>query len=202
MTFRKRDHEVALRKADVALDAPFLVPLARRAVAALEQVMTAEGHEGGLLLPIVPLQDAQNRRLQVVVGDAAGHRAEEMEGLDVALEEGLLLLERERHDEAGMRVIQAHDEQLHDPPLAAQLDHRGAPIYLGVLARVELEGQVDFLDQALPPLLGDVTADRDLAALIPRLAQRLVDLARRVALLARHTLAFGPQRVDLLFPGS
>ena len=84
------------------------------------------------------------------------HATEEVKGLDMALEEGFLLLEREGDHETRLRVIQPHHEELHRHPLAGQLDHGLAPVHLGILARVELQRQKRRPGFARPALLADV----------------------------------------------
>src|SRR5208337_1038063 len=69
------------------------------AEAALEEVVATKGDEGLLLLGPVPRQGSHHHLRHAVIPDVAGHTAEEVEGLFMALEEGLLLLVRRSAEE-------------------------------------------------------------------------------------------------------
>ena len=57
----------------------------------VEQVVRAQGDEAIGLDPPPSAQDLLDRRGEAVLADAVAHAAEEREGLDVGLEEGLLV---------------------------------------------------------------------------------------------------------------
>ena len=78
------------------------VTLRRSTEPILEQVMRLQLGEGLRAPPLAVAQDAGNRDLGVVVEDRPRHAAEEREGLDVAVAEGLGSLLRIRHHEAGV----------------------------------------------------------------------------------------------------
>ena len=152
--------------------------------------------KASLFLPGAPLQDLLHRRLEVVVGDPVRHAAEVVKGLDMAFEEGFLLLRREGHHEQLPRIAQAHVEDLDRDPLAGDLDHGLAPVGLRIRGRVELQRDVHLRPALLPPPLGDVAPHRRLTALVAGLPQFLADEVARIALLGRQFLVFSQQFVD------
>ena len=191
-------HEIAAGIPHVALHPAFLVRLTDIAVVAVEQVVAPEGDEGFLLLPVVPLQDPEHGRLEVVVADAVGDATKEVKRLDMAFQEGFLLLHREGHGEAHPRVVQPHHKQLHGLPDPTDLGDRFGPVHLGVLPRVELQREKRLRPAHRLALLPHIAPHRALPAQVALLTDQLVDPVRRVALLAWLLLAFLDQLVDPL----
>ena len=107
---RHRHQEVAPHIAHHALHLPLVVPLAGTTEPVLEQVVGLELGEGpGALSPAVP-QDPGHRQPGVVVEDTPGHPAQEGEGRNVAVQEGLCGLRGVGLDEAAVAVGQVQDE--------------------------------------------------------------------------------------------
>ena len=67
--FQDRCEKIPLGIAHIAFHAAFLMSLRWSAVMALEQVVTAKGAEGSLLLAMMSFQDTEHCGLQVVVRD-------------------------------------------------------------------------------------------------------------------------------------
>ena len=112
--------------------------LSRRAVMALEQVVTAEFFESLLFLALLAFQDTVHGALQVVVGDSPGHTAEKMEALDVPFKESFLFLEWKSHHETGFRMVQPHAQKVCLDFLTGQTYGGFSPVNLGILTGVEL----------------------------------------------------------------
>jgi hypothetical protein len=119
--------------------------------------------------------------LKVVVADAAGDAAEELEGADVSLEEHLGALAREGADEEGVGVRQRHDEQGHLGRPAVEGDLGLAEVDLGLAGRV---GQRDEdLGVAAPPGADGVLDDGQPAPVAVLVAQPTEDPLGGVPLL-------------------
>ena len=111
-----------------------------------------------------------------------------MKGLDVAFEEGLLILRRESHHEQLPGIAQPHVEDLDRDPLAGDLGHGLAPVRLRIRGRVKLQREVHLRPAFRTSSLGDVTPHGRFAALVAGLHQLLEDEMARVALLRRQGL--------------
>jgi hypothetical protein len=135
-------HEIlAAGEADAVLDAALLLWLIGGAEVGRKQVVAAKNDECRLLLARVAAQDRLHRRGEIVIADALGHATKEAEGRFVTREETLLALGGKGHHKGAARVTQGHHKDLHGDALARQIDLRLAPIDLGVLAGVKLQGQ-------------------------------------------------------------
>ena len=173
---------------DLGLDAALLV----RAGAAgereegVEEVVRAQGDEAVRLLAAAAAQDLLHRRGEIVVADRAKDAAEEAEGLDVPLEEGLLRVALEAGHEGGARVGGAQEEEPDTQPPTPDLDLGLAPVDLGLLAgQVYLgnEGPGERLAE-LTTATADVLAHRRLGDVGSVLSEEaLPDPLGRVALL-------------------
>ena len=151
--------------------------------------MGAQADEPVLLEPPAPAQHLGHRRAQVVVADEREDAAEEAEGLHVRLEEGLLRLPLEGHDEGGARVAGAHQEEVDPGPLTGEFDLCLAPVDLRFHARVvhlRHEDLVDRIAQLAPPATHVLAHRRlgDAGAVL--VAEALPDPFRGVPLLARR----------------
>ena len=202
-----RDEVVAAEAADLALDAALLVGALFAAAGELrgEQVMGAQGDEAIGFQPPAASEHLRHGRAQVVVADGRKGAAEEGEGADVALEEGLLGLASEGLAEAGPRKTGAHQEQWDGAALAAEADLGLAPVDLGLGGGVVDQGHEGFIDQdaELGPALSHVAADLALgdrgAALVD---QPPIDAVGGVALLAWRLAVSDQPGVDRLVVGS
>lgn len=188
--------EIALVEPHVALDAAFLMALGRCAIVAIKQIMAAKAREGLLFAPIMAFEHLEHSRFQVVIGNPLRHTPEKPKGLDMTLEESLLLLERKGHHKPRMRVIQTHGKELDRHPLTRQLDHGLTPVRLGILPRIELQRQKGGPGLARPPLLADVATHRDFAARIAVLWELFIDRVGRIPLLARLLITLVQQLLD------
>ena len=102
--------EVATYVPHHPFDLSLVVALAGTPEPVLEQVVGLEFSEGpGALPPAVP-QDLRHRQPGIVVEDALGHPAQEGEGGDMAIQEGLGGLGGVGLDEAAVAVGQVQDE--------------------------------------------------------------------------------------------
>ena len=133
---RDRHQEVAPHIADHPLDLPLVVALAGTAEPVREQVVGLEFREGpGAFTASIP-QDPGHRQLGVVVQDALRHSAQECEGRDMAVQEGLGGLGRVSLDEASVAMGQVQDEAVGFLFHPAN-DHQGlAKVALGVARRM------------------------------------------------------------------
>ena len=177
--------------ADLAFHAALLVgaPLTRLAEEGVEAEVGAEADEPVGLDPVPAPEDPRDRGRQVVVSDAPRHPAEAVEGEDMTLEQGRLVLGEEAQGDPLRRCGQAQVEQVDDDGLARD-DHRRLPeVDLGLPARLvePHDGHVRDPRAELGPEMPDDVADgrlRDLRIVL--LDQALPDTARGVALLARR----------------
>ena len=145
--------------------------------------------EGLLLRAAMPLQDLEDRRLQVVVDHGRRHAAPELEGVPLPQEEAVLPLGRETLDEDRPGVAQAPREVRHLGAHPVEDDHGVAEIELPALAR--REGQRDEGLRGRPTALAHELANRRLGhrdALAPQLDPHPV---RRPALLGCPALQPG-----------
>lgn len=188
---------VAAEAPHLALHAALLVGalLAGLAEEGLVEVVGAQRHEAVGFDPPAAAQDLDHGGLEVVVADLAGDAAEELEGVGVALEKGLLGLVREGLHVGGAGVGEPHQEELGLDQLPSHPDLRLAPVDLGLGAGVVGLGDVALDPQAeLAAAPGDVLADGalgDLGALLGD--QSLPDALGGVALLGRRfPVAFEP----------
>ena len=101
----------------------------------VEQVVRAQRDEPIGLDPPAALEHLLDRRGQVVETDLGEHAAEPLKRLHVQLQERLLGLDQRRLAERRARERRAHHEQMHRRRDARQLDHRLAPVDLGLHAR-------------------------------------------------------------------
>lgn len=108
---RDGDQEIATGIAHQGLDVPLLVGPADPAEVGLEEVVALESLEGVGERPPPAFGDLGDGDLQVVVADPTRNSAEEGEGPDVTLEEGLGALAWEGPDEDRIGIRQGHDEQ-------------------------------------------------------------------------------------------
>jgi hypothetical protein len=159
---RDRDEEVAPGVADERLDVPLPVGPPHPAEVVREEVVALQPQElpGGHAA--TASGDLGHGDLEVVVADAAGDAAEELEGPGVALQERLGALAREGVDEDGVGVRQRHDEQRHPGRPAVERDLGLAEVDLG-LAR-GMGQREDLGGPGLPG--GDGCLDDRLAALV------------------------------------
>jgi hypothetical protein len=104
---------LATEPATLALDPALLVGALDAGLAEerVEPIVAAQGDEPLVLNAISALEDAGDRRLEVVVADPTGHPTQVREPLDVALEERLLGLGHKPPMERPARARQAHREQ-------------------------------------------------------------------------------------------
>jgi hypothetical protein len=123
--------------------------------------MALEPGEGVGERPCPTVEDLGDGDLEVVVADPPRHAAEEGEGPDVALEEGLGAFAREGTDEDGVGVRQGHDEQGDLDRLAIEVDLGLAEADLGLARPV---GQRDEDLGGTPPGGGDDKLDGGQAA--------------------------------------
>ena len=164
-----------------ALHLAFVIALAGAAEPVLEQVVGLQLGEGaGALTPAVP-QYLRHRQPGVVVENALGHSAQEGDGGNVAVQEGLGGLGGIGLDEAAVAVGQVDDETV-GLPLHPANDHHGlAEVALGVAWRM---GQRHEHLPGLAAMLSDVVLDRSVSAVEPVLVpEALEDALGGVALL-------------------
>ncbi len=196
---RHRNQVTTAKPPDLSLDSSLLVGplLAGEAEGGFEAVVGAKGDKAIGLDPASAFHHLGHRGLQVVVADQAEGAVEELQGGDVALEEGLLGLGLKRRDVGGARVAGAHQEQVDLLRLPAH-DHLClAPVDLGFHAGLgdQRHAGLDLTD--LASFGGHVAADLafgDIGAVL--FEQALPDTAGGMALLARRLLVFAQPLVD------
>ena len=103
---RDRHHELAPRRLHQRLDLALVVAFAGPAEAVAEQVMRLQMRERPGALTRAVAQDPRHRQRRVVVQHRAGNPAEQGEGADMAVEEGLGGLPRIGLDEPDVRMRQ------------------------------------------------------------------------------------------------
>ena len=142
----------------------FVVALAGAAEPVLEQVVGLELGEGpGALTPTIP-QDLRNGQPGIVVEDVLGHSAQEGEGGNVPVQEGLGGLGGVGLHEAAVAVGQVDDETV-GLTLHAADDHHGlAEVALGVARGM---GQGDEHLLGLATALPHVVLDRGVSTSNP-----------------------------------
>ena len=146
------------------LDAVFDPPLGLRVTdggsSGLEEVVAGEVQEARIELD--GLADVvQDHALQVVVEDVSGDAAEEFEGAAVHCDEGLQSLVEREVDEDCPRPGEDHAEGRERALRVADAEvAEVAPVDLGLLARVDLDAQIN-LARAGWPHLGQVAPERD-----------------------------------------
>ena len=109
--------------------------------------------------PRAVAQDPRHRKGGVVVQDRSGDTAEEGEGADMTVQEGLRRLPRIGLDEPDVRMGQDQAEEGDLLPTAPQLDHRLAEVDLGMARRVMQRHEG--LARRLPPGTDIVLHDPD-----------------------------------------
>ena len=161
----------------------------------LEDVMAGQGRVARVDLAFAPLEDQRGDGPGVVPPDLPGHAAEELEGGDHAVEDGLGPLERQGQDERGVGVGPGGDEERDGPAAVGEVDVDVAEVGLEASAREMAQG-----DEGLampPPVLEDVALDLGVAAGVAVLvAEAAVDLGGGVPLLGRGVLVVGEDAVD------
>ena len=133
---RDRHHELAPRRLHQGLDLALVVALAGPAEAVAEQIMRLQMRKRLGAPPRAVAQDPRHRKGGVVVQDRSGDTAEEGEGADMTVQEGLRRLPRIGLDEPDVRMGQDQAEEGDLLPTAPQLDHRLAEVDLGMARRV------------------------------------------------------------------
>ena len=136
MHLRDRHHEPAPCRLHHGFDLALVVALAGPAEAVAEQVVRLQMRKRLRAPTRAVAQDPRHRKGGVVVQDRSGDTAEEGEGADMAVEEGLGRLPGIGLDEpdVGMGQDQAEGGDL--PAPALQIHHRFAEVDLGVARRV------------------------------------------------------------------
>jgi len=197
---RDRHERVPAYVADEVLDRALLVAGARRAEAALEQVVSAQGAEALVLFASRPGKDLGDRGLGVVVPKLGGHAPEELEGRDVAGEEGLEPLRRVGGHEGYLGGLGAQAEEGDLGAHPGDRHHGAAEVGLRDLAEGGFERHEGLAGTGAAQTR-DRLADGDLGAGEAVLAdQAVVDAPRRVALLSRRRLVVGeplPHHVEV-----
>jgi len=165
------------------------------AEAALKEVVTPESDEGLLLLGLMSRQRSPHRLRQPVVPDGAGHAAEEIEGLLMSFEQGLLLLVGGSYQERYPGEAQPPDKELDGDGSALHYHPGFAEVDLGV--HTGLIGQ-RYEDRTLPgTMLVHILPDGGLTAGIPVLLDEpVIDAPASVALLGGTELVLGQPTVD------
>ena len=184
MHLRDRHHEPAPCRLHQGLHLALVVALAGPAEAVAEQVVRLQMRERLRAPTRAVAQDPCHRKRRVVVEDRARNPAEEGEGADMAVQEGLRRLPgiRLNEPEVGMGQDQAEEGDLLPP--APDLHHRLAEVDLGMARRVMQWNEG--LARRLPPGTHIVLHDGVAAGEPVLVPQPLEDPMRRVALLARH----------------
>ena len=159
MHLRDRHHEPAPGGLHQGLDLALVVALAGPAEAVAEQVVRLQMRERLRAPTRAVAQDPRHRKRRVVIEDRARHPAEEGEGADMAVEEGLGRLTRIGLDEPDVGMGQDQAEEGNLLPPAPDLHHRLAEVDLGVARRVMQRHKS--LARQLPPGAHIVLHDAD-----------------------------------------
>ena len=136
MHLRDRHHEPAPCRLHQGLDLALVVALAGPAEAVAEQVVRLQVGEGLRAPTRAVAQDPCHRKRRVVIEDRSRQTAEEGEGADMAVEEGLRRLPRIGLDEPDVGMGQDQAEEGNLLPPAPDLHHRLAEVDLGMARRV------------------------------------------------------------------
>ncbi len=132
------------------VEGALVVPLARPAEFALEQIVGLKLREHARSLPLSIAQDPGNGQLGVVVQDGSGDAAEEGECRVVAIAECLGRLRRIGLHEATIIVGKIEGKEVDLPCHAADHRHRFAEVRLGVTGR--MDERHEHLTRPKPPL--------------------------------------------------
>ena len=184
MHLRDRHHEPAPCRLHQGFDLALVVALAGPAEAVAEQVVRLQMRERLRAPTRAVAQDPRHRKRRVVIEDRARNPAEEGEGADMAVEEGLGRLPGIGLDEPDVGMGQDQAEEGNLLPPASDLDRRLAEVDLG-MARRMVQWHEGFAHR-LPPGTHIVLHDGVTAAEPVLVAKTLEDPVRRVQLLARH----------------
>jgi|GEM_PF-5469699 len=180
------DQLVAAHKADAMLDAAVLLGGVWRAEVGGKAVMAAEDGEGGLLLAGGTAQEGLYGGGAVVVADAVGNAAKEAEGGLMAGEEAFLALGGNGHHEGAAGRAESDNQHRHRHAGSGQVNLGFAPIDLGVLTGIKLEGQKGGRALLLLPQFADRDADWSGTAGKALVLNKLKDALGRIPLLAWH----------------
>ena len=124
MHLRDRHHEPAPCRLHQGLDLALVVALAGPAEAVAEQVVRLQMRERLRAPTRAVAQDPRHRKRRVVIEDRSRHTAEEGEGADMAVQEGLRRLPRIGLDEPDVGMGQDQAEEGNLLPPAPDLHHR------------------------------------------------------------------------------
>ena len=202
---RHRHHEVAPRIAHQAFDISLVVALARPAIAIPDQVVRQEPAEQRGALSGAIRQDLRHKASVVVVEHRLRNRAEEREGMDMAIHPGLGHCCGISPDVTGIAVRKVQHEEVRLLLNTTDPDQGLAEVGLCLARRMRQRHE----HLLAPPLtFPNVVFDDRIAAGKPTLiAKPVEDALRRMPLLARHrpvrfqpALDDGDKRIEFRAP--
>ncbi len=188
-------------EAHAVFDAAFLLGFLGGAKVAGEERVAAEEGKGLLFGPGAALHADLECGGEVVIADAVGDTAKEVEGGLMPSQERLLALGGKGHHEGAPGIAEGHHKDLHGDTGAVQVDLGVPPIDLGILTRVKLQGQKGTRALVLLAEVAHIGAHgRGTAGEALRLHE-LEDARGGVALLGRHLGILVKQLVNALAVG-
>src|SRR6266849_2957349 len=138
----ERDQVVAASVSDQILDASFLPTGMHIGKKGLEAIDTVKVQKHVLFSAVMPFQDLQNGRFEIIVDDHARHSPPEFEGVMLTQQKGFLPLSREAFDKHGSRKAEPSGQERDFYHLAPEFDSRFAKVKLCSLPRRKVERDV------------------------------------------------------------
>src|SRR5258708_5398303 len=129
----ERDHAVEASVSDQILDASFLPTGMHIGKKCLEAIDTVKVQKHVLFSAVMPFQDLQNGRLEIIVDDHARHSPPEFEGVMLTQQKGFLPLGGEAFHKHDSRKAEPSGQERDFDQLALDLDGRSAKVKLSSL---------------------------------------------------------------------
>jgi len=196
-----RSRPLLLQHPNPCLGVGLFIALGGHAVERLEGVMAGQGGVAIVGLAVASGKDLGNDGSGVVPPDLVRNAAEEGEGLDQPMQDGLGAFGRQGQGEGVVGVGPGSNQHRDQLPARGEIDVDVAEVAFQSLAGIM--GQGDEGLASLPPLPSNIAADRVVTAgVVVFLAQAAMDLSGGVALLAGGLFIGQEDGVDDRLEGS